>query len=200
VKPEHSGHCRACKERVGEILTAIYGECRINHQFPWPARPEDYAGTLIADALQQVRTAVGEWRGQRDFIRSALMPPCDFAISAPPFILEFDESQHFTRAREITLALYPETIPLGFSLARWRELCREIDARDDQPMDRDERRAWYDTLRDLVPAVHGFEPTIRLYAAEYPWCALDCARTDAPAQFSALLGNRLPQPKRRKDK
>jgi hypothetical protein len=121
------------------------------------------------------------------------MPPCDFFISAPPFIVEFDESQHFSRARLITLSLYPETIPLGFSPARWQKLCSEIDARDDQPIDRDERRAWYDTLRDLVPVVYGFEPTVRLYAAEAPWCSLEASNAAAQEHFRALINNRLPQ-------
>jgi len=189
----HSDHCRACKERVRELLAAIYGQCRVNHQFPWPARPEDYANTLIADPLQQIRAALGAWRGQRDFIKSALMPPCDFFISAPPFIVEFDESQHFSRARLITLSLYPGTIPLGFSPARWQKLCSEIDARDDQPIDRDERRAWYDTLRDLVPVVYGFEPTVRLCAAQAPWCSLEASSAAAQEHFRALINNRLPQ-------
>ena len=188
----HSAHCRPCKERVREILAAIYGECRVNPQFPWPAHPRDYANTPIGESLQRVCTALGDWRGHRHFVKSALMPPCDFFISAPPFILEFDESQHFTRAREITLSLYPKAIPLGFSRLRWRELCREIDARDDRPVDRDERRAWYDTLRDLAPAVHGFMPTVRLYAEAYPWCSLDGASASAAAQFAAMLGDRLP--------
>jgi hypothetical protein len=192
MKTEHSAHCRDCKQRVGEMLTAIYGECQVNRQFSWSARPEDYANASIAGSLRRICAALGEWRGHRDFIKSALMPPCDFVISDPPFILEFDESQHFTRAREITLSLYPEAMSLGFSLPRWRELCRSIDARDDEPVDRDERRAWYDTLRDLVPAVHDFEPTIRLYAGEYPWCSLVAASHTAVAQFSALIGNRLP--------
>ncbi|HEX5019146.1 MAG TPA: hypothetical protein VFX54_00695, partial [Candidatus Binatia bacterium] len=79
---------------------------------------------------------------------------------------------HFSRARQITLELYPKTLPLGFSLTRWRNLCREISARDDEPIDRDERRAWYDVLRDLVPIVYGFKPTVRLYAEDIEWCAL----------------------------
>lgn len=191
----HSSHCRACKERVREILTAVYGECRINHQFRWPAHPEAYASTPIADALKQIRSALGDWRGQRDFIKSALMPPCDFYIAAPPFIVEFDESQHFTRARQITLSFYPEYSPLGFSLPRWRELCTAIDARDDRPVDRDERRAWYDTLRDLVPIAQGFQPTIRLYADAYRWCSLDPTSAAALAQFHTLLGHRLPDAK-----
>jgi len=168
----HSPHCRACKKRVREILTATYGECRVNYQFPWPARAEDYSTTAVVNSLQLICTALANWRGHRDFVKSARVPPCDFYVSDPPFILEFDESQHFSRARQITLEFYPKTLPLGFSPLRWQDLCREIDARDDKPIDRDERRAWYDALRDLVPMVYGFQPTVRLYAGDCEWCAL----------------------------
>lgn len=169
----HSPHCRACKERVRELLAATYGDCRAGHQFPWPARPEDYVTTVIGTSLELIRNALGDWRGQRNFIKSARVPPCDFYVSDPPFILEFDESQHFSRARLITLQLYPKMMPLGFSFSHWQELCREINAQDNQPIDRDERRAWYDVLRDLVPIIYGFKPTVRLYAGDYAWCAVD---------------------------
>lgn len=155
-----------------ELLTVIYDDCRVNYQFPWPARPEDYRDSAIGPALHSIRAALAGWRGHDAFIKSAQVPPCDFYISDPPFILEFDESQHFSRARLITLELYPKTLPVKFSLPYWQTLCREIDAADDQPIDRDERRAWYDTLRDLAPLVHGFTPTVRLYAGQYPWCSL----------------------------
>ena len=38
---------------------------------------------------------------------------------------------------------------------------------------RDEQRAWYDTLRDLVPSIMGLQPTVRLYASDQVWCSLD---------------------------
>ena len=183
----HSDHCRACKERVRDLLTAIFGECLAGHRFPWPARPEEYAATPIGAALERIRHALANWRGHRDFIKSPQMPPCDFYVSDPPFILEFDESQHFSRARDITLELYPKTLPVHFSIARWRELCCDIDAIDDQPIDRDERRAWYDTLRDLVPVAQGFHPTVRLYAGEREWCALDSLDRRHRALFKRIL-------------
>jgi hypothetical protein len=169
----HSGHCRACKERLRALLTAAYGECRTNVSFPWPAHSAAYVRTPIADALERVRAALGDVRGHRDFIKSAQIPPCDFYVPAPAFIVEFDESQHFTKPRLVSLSFYPDGFNSGFSLARWRELCRRIDARDDTPIDRDERRAWYDALRDLVPPLHGLAPTARLYAEETAWCALN---------------------------
>jgi hypothetical protein len=188
----HSAHCRACKERVREILTLVYGECRVNHSFPWPAQPQDYGNSPVGDLLKKTQTELGNFRGHRDFIKSAQIPPCDFYISDPPFILEFDESQHFSRPRLIALTLYTDAIKLGFFLQRWKGLCREIDAKDDQPFDRDERRAWYDTLRDVVPSLHGFKPTVRLYAGDYPWCSFQAASDHDQAKFCDLLGGRLP--------
>ena len=139
--------------------------------------------------LEQIRTALGDFRGHRDFIKSAQVPPCDYFISDPPFIVEFDENQHFSRARLVTLNNYPDEIEVGFSIARWQELCRDIDAKDDRPFDRDERRAWYDTLRDLVPIIHGFKPTVRLYGAELQWCTVTVSGLDL-AKFRALLSGR----------
>lgn len=172
---QHSGHCRACKERVGELLITLYGECLTNHSFPWSARPEDYADTAIGAALLRIRAGLAQSRGHRDFIKSPRVPPCDYYVPKQKLIVEFDENQHFSRPRLVALSLYPVEVKCGFSLARWEELCRAIDAHDDIPFDRDERRAWYDTLRDLVPAIHGFNPTIRLYAEDFEWCSLDGA-------------------------
>ena len=192
MNAEHSAHCRACKERVAELLTAIYGDCRANYQFLWPARPADYANTPIGNLLSRIRIALGDLRGYRDFIKSVQIPPCDYFIPDPPFIVEFDENQHFSPARLVTLANYSDQIAVGFSVARWQELCREIDAKDDEPIDRDERRAWYDTLRDLVPIVHGFKPTVRLYAEEFDWCSLDASSPQGLATFGTLLQDHLP--------
>lgn len=183
----HSAHCRACKERVAEMLRALYGECRVNHGFPWPAHPEAYSGTDIGAALLNIRDALAGLRGHRDFIKSPVMPPCDYVIADPLCIVEFDESQHFSRPRLAALAAYPAEVPLGYSRPRWQQLCRDIDARDDTPIDRDERRAWYDSLRDLLPALHGFRPTIRLYAEDFAWCGLNRESVEDRRRFERWL-------------
>jgi hypothetical protein len=187
VDSQHSLHCRACKERVRELLTAIYGDCHVNHSFPWSALPRDYVNTSIGGLLERIQLELEILRGHRDFIKSVQMPPCDYFVSDPPFILEFDESQHFTRPRLITLSLYPDDLKVGFSPSQWRKLCREINAEDHEPFDRDERRAWYDTLRDLVPLVHGFWPTLRLYAAGRRWCSFDAATDQDRSAFRELI-------------
>lgn len=186
----HSGHCRACKERVRQVLTSLDGECRVNYRFPWSAKPEDYAPAPIGQALEAIRAAVGDLRGHRDFIKSALIPPCDYYLPGKKLIVEFDESQHFSRPRLASLSRYPDDLECGFSVERWKELCRRIDAVDDTPMDRDERRAWYDVLRDLVPAIHGLRPTVRLYAGDYAWCSLDAENAGHRDLIRGLLETR----------
>src|SRR5688572_25947796 len=67
----HSAHCRACKERVREILTAVYGECRVNHSFPWPAQPQGYSNSPVGNLLQRIHTELGNLHSHRDFIKSS---------------------------------------------------------------------------------------------------------------------------------
>jgi len=189
--PEHPEHCRACKERVRQLLTAIYGDCQVGYSFPWPTKPQEYRKTVVGNVLLQICTRLEQLRGYRDFIKSAQIPPCDFYVSDPAFILEFDEGQHFTHARHVSLSLYPPEFEVGFPVARWKELCRFIDAKDDEPPDRDERRAWYDTLRDFVPALHGLKPTVRVYAKEFRWCSLDSESKRDQETFYSILGERL---------
>ena len=187
----HFAHCRLCKRRVGEMLKAIYGGCQQNYSFCWSASPRDYAKTPIGTTLDRIQSSLENFRGHGDFIKSPLVPPCDYYVSAPPFILEFDENQHFSGPRLIALSLYPDDLKLGFSVADWRDLCRGLEARDDEPFDRDERRAWYDTLRDLVPTVYGFGPTARLYGGAYPWCSLDAGSARDRERFLGWMSSRL---------
>ncbi|MCL1834460.1 MAG: hypothetical protein FWG49_08170 [Leptospirales bacterium] len=89
------------------------------------------------------------------------------------FILEFDESQHFTHLRKIALENYPKTLNLGFNREKWMDLCKSLDRHDIDPIYRDEQRAWYDTLRDFAPLILGIAPTVRLYASDFIWCQLN---------------------------
>src|SRR6478609_7378198 len=106
------------------MLKAIYGGCQQNYSFCWSASPRDYAKTPIGMTLDRIQSSLENFRGHGDFIKSPLVPPCDYYVSAPPFILEFDENQHFSGPRLIALSLYPDDLKLGFSVADWRDLCR----------------------------------------------------------------------------
>ena len=79
----------------------------------------------------------------------------------------------------------------SFPARRWLELCEHHDVTDSDPPCRDEQRAWYDTLRNLVPSIRGLQPTVRRYARDYVWCSLDPDnRTDGEC-FSDLIHARV---------
>lgn len=189
----HSERCRECKIRVGQLLGRIYGACVLNHRFRWKTGLTAYAGTSIDPVLRNVAGALEEYRGYSmgTFARSDVLAGCDYWVPDPGFVVEFDESQHFTRPRKLALSVYAEAHPLGFAARRWLELCEHHDARDNDPPFRDEQRAWYDTLRDLVPSTRNLQPTVRLYARDRIWCAFDPdIRADREC-FSDLIHDRV---------
>ena len=185
----HSERCRECKIRVGQLLQRIYGACVRNHRFPWQTGLAAYAETSIEPVLRNVAGALEGYRGHGvdTFVRRRMLAGCDYWVPDPGFILEFDESQHFTAPRKLVLAVYADGHPLGFAAGRWLELCEQHDARDDDPPFRDEQRAWYDTLRDLVPSIKGLQPTVRLYARDRVWCSLDLDSKEDRDRFSDLI-------------
>ena len=186
----HRGErCPACKVRVAELLERVYGTCVRNHGFGWPAALAPYAATAIGSVLRDVAQMLEAHRGYGvgTFVRRELLAPCDYWVPNPGFILEFDESQHFTSLRRLVLSAYQDMVPLGFSARRWMELCEHHDAHDNHPLYRDEQRAWYDTLRDLVPSIRDLQPTVRLYASDWVWCSLDPDRSEDRKRFLDLL-------------
>ena len=188
TKP-HSERCHACKIRVGQLLERIYGACVRNHKFAWQTGLAAYAETSIGPVLRDVAGVLERYRGYGvgAFVRTPILAGCDYWVPDPGFIVEFDESQHFTSPRKLALAVYAEGHPLGFAARRWLELCRQHDARDNDPAFRDEQRAWYDTLRDLVPSTVGLQPTVRLYARDRVWCSLDPDSKEDRNRFSDLI-------------
>ena len=184
----HSEQCPDCKIRVHELLERIYGTCLQNHKFVWPTHFSLYEGTAIYPTLRKVVKALEAYRGFsfEDFVRTKTVRPCDFWVPNPGFIVEFDESQHFTSPRKLVLSAYPDDHPAGFSIDRWIALCKKHNARDNDPPYRDEQRAWYDTLRDIIPSLEGLQPTVRIYASDFAWCSLDPDSSNDLRQFSDI--------------
>lgn len=99
-----------------------------------------------------------------------------------PFIIEFDESQHFGPARLLTLSHYPADISVRFSIQVWSDHCKRTKkqpgggfARPCPPLfphtgGRHLQRAFRDMLADVLPPLHGYEPTLRIAHFEVkPW-------------------------------
>jgi len=188
----HDGRCRECKNTLIEMFRALYGSVKVDHKISVPARVEDYASHPRRSDLAGVFRALQAHRGHRDFVRLKQLHRCDLYIPSIDTVVEFDESQHFTAARDIALSRYPQDLPLGFALEKWRERCRSIDAKDKDPEFRDEQRAWYDCLRDFLPLTKGMSPTIRIYMGDFPWCSLDARKFADVSAFQKMFSPVLP--------
>lgn len=99
--------------------------------------------------------------------------PGDFFHERSGRFIEVDEVQHFTSFRSLALEIYPDETPLGFDLARYRQMCEELAPTADRffaskaargfgPGGRQRQRAYHDSLRDLVVPVMGAPPVIRI--------------------------------------
>ncbi len=176
VKEKNKGHnerCPECKITVESMLKSIYGSVINNYKINISTNVEDYKEFPFYRELKNIYLKLLKYRGYKKFIRVRILPRCDYFVPNPGFILEFDESQHFTSPRKITLENYPKNLILGFSSLKWINLCNKINAKDNNPPFRDEQRAWYDTLRDFLPLIKGLNPTVRLYSNEIQWCSLN---------------------------
>lgn len=90
------------------------------------------------------------------------------------FIFEFDEFQHFTTARLNTFQFYPKGIELQYSTDKWQLFCKSYLVKADGYRyskttsdfnfagGRTSQRAYLDCFRDLLPHMHGLNPTLRI--------------------------------------
>lgn len=173
-------------------MERIYGRVKRNCRFEVGTLPKDFENTPHYNRLMEIYKSLQRHRGFWDFVRAKTLPNSDFFVPNLRFILEYDESQHFTLPRKIALENYPKQLELGFNRERWVDLCNKIDSKDNDPPYRDEQRAWYDTLRDFLPELKGLKPTVRIFASDFKWCSLDPGNPSDVAQFKRLL-KRHPQ-------
>lgn len=182
----HNERCKECKVRVRQLLEKIYGTVIPNYRIQLGTRPEELREHPRYSVLNDIYSALQNHRGFSEFVRVAYVD-VDFFLPEQKMIVEFDESQHFTELRKIALSHYPPDLNTGFSRNTWMRHCDEIRAYDNDPPFRDEQRAWYDTLRDFIPEMKGFIPTIRLYSRDMEWCTLNAELSTDIEKFRNLL-------------
>jgi hypothetical protein len=188
-KRSHTERCTECKKNIKNFLTSLFGQVETNWYSSLSCRLEDYKNTDLYEILGPIHEAILRHRGFVNFVKSKKLPGIDFFMPRKNLIVEFDESQHFTKPRDISLSLYPDNNKYGFSVSRWRALCHELNKRDNDPPYRDEQRAWYDTLRDFVPMIFGGGPTIRLYSRDQIWCTLNPNSENDLQFFKKIIDN-----------
>lgn len=173
---KHDSRCNKCKSTIYEIFYLIFGE--VVHKY----KPhgvfnhiERYEATKIHKRLNRIYTALIEYRDNNDFVKAKTLQRCDLYIPSKKYVIEIDEVQHFSYPRYIALKNYPRSMPVGFNMKRYQNICKETHSTDNDPNYRDEQRAWYDTLRDFLPLIIPEEVklTIRIPLGFYEWCSLD---------------------------
>lgn len=174
-KMTHRESCPKCKAAFIKALKKEFGNIIEQWHSGWPCKIEDVIAQpkingSIAKSLEEIFRTLQKHRGHKIFIRTSKLPPSDYFIKSRNCLVEFDESQHFTAPRGYTLTLYPKREKLGFDRKKWINRCNTLNRHDNDPAFRDEQRAWYDTLRDLLPGVFEMNPTVRVCAKDIVWC------------------------------
>lgn len=182
-------HCQECKENLPSLLTNACGKIEKQYSLKIKTHIEDYSSAIFGRDLQIIYEALSEFRGHKKLVRDSNLRPSDFFAGEAGFIIEFDEAQHFTEPRAISLQNYPRALSLGFNRERWLEMCTTLNIRMNKKLVpyRDEQRAWLDTLRDFAPIFLDLKPTRRLRASDRIWCELDPTNPEVIADIRCLL-------------
>jgi hypothetical protein len=185
----HNERCSNCKQHVQDLLSAAFASVKVEYDLDLPSRLDGYRDTDAFSTLESIYIALCRHRGYNDFILAKKLAKVDFYLPTQGWVVEFDESQHFTQPRAIALKLYPNGFLPGFSITRWHSLCVEMQSKDNDPPFRDEQRAWYDTLRDFASETGHVKRTVRLYARDEVWCTLDPELPADVTRFKNLVAN-----------
>ncbi|WML53329.1 hypothetical protein RCG17_01075 [Neobacillus sp. PS3-12] len=184
---KHSQHCSECKNTIIEMFRHIYGNVKIEHKTQIKSRLEDYKNESYYQDMVVIYKELQSYKGNQDFVRSKFLQPCDLYIPIPGFIVELDENQHYSIPRKIALTNYPDQLNTGFNVSKLIEKCETINAKDSNPVYRDEQRAWYDTLRDFLPFIKELKPTVRISMADFTWCELDPNKEEDVSKFKSIV-------------
>lgn len=183
----HNERCPECKKAIESLLKKIYGSVKVNPKISISTDIKDYRALPAYNQLKKIKTKFERHRGFKDFVKVSTLPRCDYLVPNPGFLVEFDESQHFTNPRKMALQNYPSNLKLGFSAQKWISICKKTNAKDNNPPYRDEQRAWYDTLRDFLPQINNLRPTVRLYSKDIRWCSLNPKNPKDVKKFKEII-------------
>ncbi len=157
------------KIALQKLLQKNFGVIVTEKKFDWLKAPDP---EHLPEEYKKIVDALIAYRGHKDFYKKSYHPPCDIVLEDQKIIIEYDENQHFTNARKITLENYPENVKLYFNKDYWIEQCDKINAHDNDPQDRDEGRAYYDAIRDIEAFKHGYK-LIRIKHGDFDWTSED---------------------------
>ncbi len=153
------------KQALFDLLNKRFSTVECEAEFSWLVVPRQ---DELKEPLASIFQALQAMRGFSTFAGAGRSLRCDFYIPSEKLIVEYDERQHFTIQRAKALELYPPAISLEFNRQEWIETCNSIKATDPNPPYRDEQRAFYDSLRDILAAQNGYR-LVRFRQGDFDW-------------------------------
>lgn len=126
------------------------GDVVCEKTFPWLKTPSE-----ITDEYRNLCHNLALINDSIDFAKKNVSLRCDFVCESKKLIIEYDECQHFTQERRISLQNYTQ-IPIDFDRDFWIKACEDIQAKDNQHPNRDTVRAYYDSVRDIEAYKNGY--------------------------------------------
>ncbi len=164
------------KNALQLILNKMFdGDVVCEKTFPWMKTPQ-----VLDGYYKELYEALHLYRGDAKFAKKNVSLRCDFVCESQKIIIEYDERQHFSKAREIALGCYND-LSLCYDVDLWKKACSDIDAKDNNPANRDEIRAYYDSVRDIEAAKNGYR-LVRIMHGQ-----IDFESEEAKEQLMELL-------------
>lgn len=152
------------KNALQLLLNRIFsGDVVCEKTYDWLKTPENITG-----AYSSIYNALHHLNGDTSFAKKNVTLRCDFVSDSHKIMIEYDERQHFSIARAAALEAYPSDIELSFDKELWKQACLDIKAKDGNPANRDEIRAFYDSTRDIEAAKHGYK-LVRIMHGQFDW-------------------------------
>lgn len=153
----------ARRAALKRVLEKRYGHVETEWKSPLISVPDLIERTQMSSDIRKIVEALTGFRMMEIRGRKGHKLAFDLFIPKLNLPIEFDERQHFTPLRAVSLRNYPVNARLGFSREKWIRLSDEIRAGDNSPMYRDEQRALYDSIRDLMAPEIGLSPVVRVF-------------------------------------
>lgn len=170
-RQRESGTPKAQRAALEAALRVLDPGLQTEARFDWMAVPSADGREGVLDEIWRV---LRDYRGHEEFATVGFQPRCDYYLPALSLLVEYDERQHFTMPRGLSLAHYPSDMSFGFDTHKWMSICEQIAACDKSPDYRDEQRAYYDSVRDIAAAQHGTR-LVRIRHGEHDWSNQDVA-------------------------
>ncbi|MEG2290853.1 MAG: hypothetical protein RSA29_07465 [Clostridium sp.] len=140
------------KNALQLLLNRMFnGDIVCEKTFPWLKTPDAIEGDY-----ENLYKSISEYRGDKAFAKRNVKLRCDFVCESEKLIIEYDERQHFSGARKVSLLAYLDIL-VYFDRQLWIQACNDINAKDGQRVNRNEVRAYYDSTRDIESSKYGYK-------------------------------------------